>query len=123
MLYLGIGMLFPVFAGEGFGLAYLTSAASAGFLLGAPFAAAVVGRASRRWNSLTGSTLSMLCGSVVLFTFGVVWLHYAAGHATWGESLMKGWLAFLPVDLAKIVLISMIYTGTRRFWPAEREAR
>lgn len=116
-LYLGLGMAFPVYAGEGYGFAYLATAASAGFLIGAPFAAAVVGRASRRWNSLTGSTLAMLLGSLTLFSFGVTWLHFAAGHATWSESIVKGWLAFLPVDLAKILLVSLIYTGTRRFWP------
>lgn len=121
LLYLGIGMLFPVFAGEGYGFAYLASAASAGFLVAAPLAAAVVGRVSRRFNSLTGSTIAMLLGSLTLFSVGVTWLHFAAGHATWGESIVKGWLAFLPVDLAKILFVSLLYTGTRRFWPGRAE--
>ena len=116
-LYLSLGMFFPVFASEGHGWLYFTSAVSAGFLIGAPLAAAVIGRASRNWNSLFGSTLAMLMGSAVFFTCGVVWYHYAAGHATWWESVQKGWLAFAAVDLAKILIISMIYTGTRRFFP------
>jgi biotin transport system substrate-specific component len=56
----------------------------------------------------------MIGGSLILFTLGVSWLHFAAGHTTWFESIDKGWLRFIPVDLAKIILVSMIYSGTRR---------
>jgi biotin transport system substrate-specific component len=115
LLYLSLGLFFPVYAGDGFGPAYLFGAVSAGYLLAAPLSAAVIGLLSRRWNSLTGSTLSLLAGSLVLFTVGVVWLHYAAGHATWLESIDKGWLRFVPVDLAKVLFVSLAYTGTRRF--------
>lgn len=113
LLYLTLGLFMPVYAGEGYGMAYLMSAASAGYLFGYPFSAAVIGALSRRWNSLTGSTLSMIAGSLVLFTTGVLWLHYAAGHGTWLESIDKGWIRFIPVDAAKIVLVSILYTGTR----------
>lgn len=115
VLYLTLGLFAPVYAGDGHGLGYLLGAVSAGYLLGYPLAAAVVGWLSRSWNSLTGSTLSMVVGSLVFFTTGVVWLHYTAGHATWMESIDKGFLRFIPVDLAKIVLLSMLYTGARRF--------
>ncbi|MEM8486767.1 MAG: biotin transporter BioY [Bacteroidota bacterium] len=116
LLYLAIGMFFPVFAGEGFGWAYLVAAASAGYLVGYPLAAALIGVLSRKWNSLTGSTLSIICGSLLMFTCGVIGLHYIAGHTTWMESIDKGWLRFIPVDLAKILFVSMIYTGTRRYF-------
>jgi len=114
LLYLTIGLFLPVFAGDGYGFAYLLSAASAGYLMGYPLAAAVVGLMSQRWNSLTGSTLSMIIGSFVVFTAGVIWLHFASGHATWFESIDKGWLRFIPVDIAKIVMVSILYTGSRR---------
>ncbi len=114
LLYIALGMFFPVFAGDGSGIDYLATAPSAGYLIGMPVTAAVVGLLSRRWNSLTGSTLSMVFGSVCLFTLGVVWLHYAAGHATWFESIDKGWLRFIPVDLAKVLFVSMVYTGARK---------
>ena len=114
LLYLALGMFLPVFAGEGYGFAYMFAAASTGYLIGYPVAAAVIGLFSKKWNSLTGSTVSMLAGSVCMFTFGVIWLHYAMGHVTWFESIEKGWLRFIPVDLAKVLLVSMIYTGTRR---------
>ncbi|CAN0520490.1 unnamed protein product [Laminaria digitata] len=115
LLYIAIGMFFPVFAGDGYGWAYLMTAASAGYLIGYPLAAALIGVLSKRWNSLTGSTLSIFCGSLLMFTCGVIGLHYIADHTTWLESIDKGWLRFIPVDLAKILFVSMLYTGTRRF--------
>lgn len=115
LLYITLGLFLPVYAGDGFGLAYFYAAASAGYLAAYPLAAAVTGALSRRLNTLTGSVLAMLGGSVVLFSVGVVWLHHAAGHATWAESLTRGWLWFLPADLAKILLMSFLYAGARRF--------
>ena len=115
LLYLTLGMFFPVFAGDGFGPAYLFGAVSAGYLLGMPLAATVIGRLSGRWNTLTGSLLSVIAGSLALFTVGVLWLHFAADHATWFESIDKGWLRFVVFDLAKILFVGLVYTGTRRF--------
>ncbi len=113
-LYLVLGLFLPVYAGDGYGPAYLFGAVSAGYLLAWPLVAAVVGAASRRWNTFAGSVLSVVLGSLVLFTCGVVWLHYAADHATWFESIDKGWLRFVLWDLAKILLVAGVYTGARR---------
>lgn len=113
-LYLLLGLFLPVYAGDGYGPAYLFGAVSAGYLLAYPFSAALTGLLSKRWNTLAGSTLAAAAGSLVLFAGGVVWLHYAAGHATWFESVDKGWLRFIPVDLAKIMCVSLLYSGTRR---------
>lgn len=114
LLYLTLGLFFPVFAGDGFGPAYLFGAVSAGYLIAAPVGAAVTGKLSERWNSLTGSTLAMAVGAVVVFAGGVIWLHYTAGHTTWMESLDKGFFRFIPVDLAKIIGVSLLYSGVRR---------
>lgn len=116
LLYLTLGLFFPVFAGGGFGPAYLLGAVSAGYLLAAPLSAGVIGWLSKRWNTFVGSVLSLLVGSAVLFTVGVVWLHFAADHATWFESIDKGWLRFIIFDLTKIALVGLIYTGTRRMF-------
>lgn len=115
LLYLTLGLFVPVYAGDGFGLSYFFASYSAGYLLAYPAAAALVGVLSRRWNALSGSMLCMLAGSLVIFTLGVTWLHFAAGHATWLESIEKGWLRFVPVDLAKILFVAFVYSGTRRF--------
>ena len=113
LLYLALGLVFPVYAGDTFGPAYLFGAITAGYLLAYPLSAALVGLLSKRWNALSGSVLSLIAGSVVLFALGVTWYHYAAGHATWFESIEKGWLRFIPVDLAKILFVALLYTGTR----------
>ena len=114
LLYLMLGFFFPVFAGDGFGPAYLFGAVTAGYLLAYPISSAVIGRLSQRWNTLTGSMLALLAGSAILFTLGVAWLHFTAGHATWLESIDKGWLRFIIFDLAKILCVGLLYTGTRR---------
>lgn len=113
LLYLTVGMFLPVFAGDGHGVSYLLGAVSAGYLLAYPFAAAVVGALSTRWRSLSGSTLSMLAGSAIIFTLGVTWLHFAADHASWMESIDKGWLRFVAIDLLKILSVGLLYSGTR----------
>ena len=114
LLYLLVGLFLPVYAGDGVGFAYFYAAASAGYLLAFPLVAAMVGYLSERWNTLSGSVLSMMGGSLVLFTCGVLWLHFATGHVTWIESRVKGWIAFLPVDLAKVLFVGLLYSGTRR---------
>lgn len=116
LLYLTLGLFFPVFAGDGFGPAYLFGAVSAGYLLAAPLSAGVIGWLSKRWNTFAGSVLCLLVGSAVLFTVGVIWLHFAADHATWFESIDKGWLRFIVFDLTKIALVGLVYTGTRRLF-------
>lgn len=117
LLYVVVGLFMPVYAGDGFGPAYLFGAVSAGYLLAYPIAAAIIGYVSKRYDGLSGSFVSMMAGSLILFTLGVTWLHFAAGHTTWFESIDKGWLRFLPVDLAKILLVSLFYQGTRSLTP------
>ena len=114
ILYLSLGMFLPVFAGPGYGAAYLLAAASGGYALAFPVVALVSGKLSENWNSLGGSILSLVCSSLILFSIGVTWLHFAVGHETWFESIDKGWLRFIPVDLAKIFLVGLVYSGLRR---------
>jgi biotin transport system substrate-specific component len=114
LIYLTAGLFLPVFAGEGTGLMYLIGAASGGYLLAYPVAAALVGYLSRDWKSVAGAGLSAVAGAVVIFTIGVVWLHYAAGHATWMESIDRGFLRFIAIDAAKIMFVGLLYSGSRR---------
>lgn len=113
-LYLILGLFLPVYAGGESGPDILLFGVTAGYLLGFPVAAAMAGAISSRWNSTTGSAISVLAGSICLFACGVTWLHFAAGHATWFESIDRGWLRFIPADLAKILLVALLYSGTRR---------
>ena len=119
LLYLIAGLFLPVYAGGESGPAILFFGVTAGYLFGFPVAAAVSGVVSNRLNGLFGSVLSLLAGSVSLFACGVIWLHFFADHTTWFESIDKGWLRFIPMDLAKILLVGLIYSGTRRFFRKE----
>jgi len=114
LLYVGLGLFFPVFAGSGYGPEYLLGAVSAGYLVSYPLSAAVIGALSKRWKSFSGSTLATLTGAVITFTIGVVWLHYAAGHGTWMESIDKGFLRFAVIDALKVLAVGGLYTGSRR---------
>ncbi|MFP4228620.1 MAG: biotin transporter BioY [Salinivenus sp.] len=113
LLYLGLGLFLPVFAGDGYGPSYLFGIASAGYLLSYPVAAAVIGALSEHWKSFAGSTLASLTGAAIIFTSGVVWLHFVADHATWMESIDKGFLRFVGIDLLKVIAVGLLYKGTR----------
>ena len=104
-----------MFAGDGYGVDYLFGAVSAGYLLSYPAAAAVIGALSKRWKTFSGSTLATVLGSALVFACGVVWLHYAAGHGTWMESIDKGFLRFIAIDLLKVIGVGLLYSGTRAF--------
>ncbi len=114
LLYLALGLVLPVYAGGEYGFSYWLAAPSAGYLLGMPLAALVAGHLSQRWNTLTGSLLSLVCGSLALFTCGVVWLHFAADHTTWMESLNKGFLRFVAIDAVKVLCVAFLYNQVRR---------
>lgn len=113
-LYLAAGLFLPVFASEAFGLEYLANAPSAGYLLSYPLVAALVGWLTVRWDSLVGSALAMMAGALLLFTCGVVWLHTAAGHATWWESIYRGAVLFVAWDLLKVWVVASGYAGLRK---------
>lgn len=115
-LYLCLGLFFPVFAGEGFGMDYIFTRISSGYLLSFPFVAALIGRLSRHTESIIGRFIAVEIGSLLLFCSGVIWLHYAAEHPSWWHSIQNGWLKFLPVDLLKIAIVIMLYT----FFPGKK---
>jgi biotin transport system substrate-specific component len=113
-LYLAAGLVLPVFAGGASGLGYLASSASAGYLLAYPLVALLVGRLTDERRGFLASAVTMTLGAMLLFTVGVVWLHVAAQHATWTESIVKGALLFIGWDLAKVWLVAGGYAGLRR---------
>ncbi len=112
-LYLLLGLVLPVYAGGGSGAAHLVGA-TGGYLLAFPLVALVAGAVTETTRTLPRAALALLCGSAVLFTCGVVVLHTVAGHATWAESVVGGWLNFVPWDLAKIAAVAGTYAAARR---------
>lgn len=115
VLYLLLGMVFPVYAGDGHGLTYLMTATSAGYLLGMPLSAYIIGRIARHTSGFFGGVIAISAGSFVLFTCGVIWLHFMAMHSNWWYSIEVGWLRFVGFDAAKILTVSLIYGGLRRW--------
>lgn len=113
-LYLAAGLVLPVFAGAGQGLDYFATAPSAGYLLAYPLVALLIGRLTDERRGFLASGLATVAGSVLLFSVGVTWLHFAAAHASWTESIVKGWLMFVVWDLAKVWLVAGGYTGLRK---------
>lgn len=114
LLYLSLGLFLPVYAGDGYGIAYLLAASSVGYLIAFPFVAALVGWISSEDRGFKQSLLSIVAGSLLLFAFGVTFLHFALGDASWMTSIEKGWLRFIPADLAKIMLVAVLYQGSRK---------
>ncbi len=115
VLYLCLGMVFPVYAGTGHGLTYLMSATSTGYLLGMPVSAFVIGRIAGHASSFFRGVFALFVGSILLFTCGVIWLHFAAMHVDWWYSIEIGWLRFIGFDVAKILTVSLVYGGLRRW--------
>jgi biotin transport system substrate-specific component len=116
ILYLTMGLFLPVYAGGEMGTEYLFSSVTAGYLLAFPIAALITGLLSQDFNSLVGAMIVLFAASTFVFITGAVWLHFAAEHATWGESLTKGWFRFIPIDLAKIFFVSSTYAVLRRIF-------
>ncbi len=112
-LYLALGLVLPVYAGGASGAAHLLGA-SAGYLFAFPVVAFVTGAITRRNRGGGRSILALVAGSLVLFTMGVVGLHVVAGHESWADSVVNGWLRFVPWDLTKIALVGSVYAAARR---------
>lgn len=112
-LYLLLGLVLPFYAGGAAGAAHLVGA-SAGYLLAFPLVAFLVGDLTESRRTFGRSLVALAAGSALLFACGVTVLHIVAGHATWAESVVNGWLRFVPWDLAKITLVGAGYAIARR---------
>jgi len=76
-----------------------------GYLWGFVVASAVVGRlADRGWDRVVWSAIpTMVIGEVIIFAFGLPWLHHALGVG-WGTTLSYGLWPFLAGDTLKLVI-------------------
>lgn len=105
--YLALGVVgMPVFAGAVSGIAPLIGP-TGGYLVGFSAAAYLVGLLSERgWDRKPWSTaVSMIIGNAVIYALGVLWLAYYVG---WGKVLLTGVLPFIPGDIIKIGLATML---------------
>ena len=94
----------PFFAQGAHGLAKLTGP-TGGYLIGMLFASLLVGAlAGRRWDQKLRSALpAMLLGDIVIFSFGLYWLH-AYTHQGWAWTFAAGFTPFLIGEALKIAI-------------------
>jgi biotin transport system substrate-specific component len=112
--YLLIGIAgVPVFAHQGAGLARLTGA-TGGYLVGMLLATYLVGYLSgRKWDQrLQTSIFTMLAGSVVTFTFGLIWLH-SYTDKSWSWTINAG---LTPFILGEVIKIGIAGTSLPVIW-------
>ena len=94
----------PVFAGGGSGLFW--TMASGGYLIGYVPAAFVVGLLTERgWNKGTWVLVAMLAGNMVLYVPGLIQLAFWVG---WDRTLALGLYPFIPGDLVKLYIASLV---------------
>ena len=110
----------PVFAGASFGLEKITGA-TGGYLIGMLVATYLLGLlANRRMDQRFLTALpSMLCGSVIIFSFGLIWLHYFTGQ-DWAWTINAGLTPFIVGEVLKITIAGSALPIVWRFVNAKR---
>jgi len=108
LLYLLIGLIgIPVFSGFSGGISKLAGP-TGGYLLGFLFMAIISGYFIERFPKKRGmAILGMILGTIITYLFGTLWLSYQT-NATFMQGLTLGVFPFIPGDLAKIILASIL---------------
>ena len=110
----------PVFAGGSFGVEKITGA-TGGYLIGMLVATYILGLlANRRMDQRFLTALpSMLSGSVIIFSFGLIWLHYFTGK-DWAWTINAGFTPFIIGEVLKITIAGTALPVVWRFIHARR---
>ena len=104
-LYLLAGIAgVPVFAGASFGIGKITGA-TGGYLIGMLIATYVLGLLAKQRldQKFLTSLPSMLFGSVIIFSFGLMWLHHFTGK-DWSWTISAGFTPFIVGEILKIAI-------------------
>lgn len=65
-------------------------------------------------------TAASVIGVLVIDILGMIWLKVTSGDAySWGAAFSMGFLAFLPLDLVKAVVVVQIIPAFKRVMPQE----
>ena len=118
LLYLAMGLILPVYASHGSGVATIATVkdgglvlgASGGYLLGFIFASALVGRlAELGWDRrVVGALGAMILGNLVIYAIGLPWL-MAATHHDVAWTIANGLTPFLLGDALKLALAAGLF--------------
>lgn len=113
-LYLVLGLVLPVFAGAVYGFEYFFTVPSAGYVLAFPIMAAVVGRIAETAEHEGTVFGASMVGMLVTYAMGVTVLYVVMGYESVWVAVMRGVVPFVPVDVAKMGGITLLYGGIRR---------
>ena len=107
-LYLVAGWFLPIYAGGNSG--FFWNLASGGYLVGYIAAAFIVGfLCERGWDRKVWILLAMLAGNVALYIPGLIQLSFFVPE---GKTLELGLYPFIPGDLVKILMASLLIPGS-----------
>ena len=114
IVYLFIGLVgLPVFSGFSGGFPKLFGP-TGGYLIGFIFMAFISGIFIDKFsNKIYMCFLGMVLGTIVTYIFGSAWLAYEA-HIGFNKALAVGVLPFIPGDIVKIVIASLIGPQIRK---------
>jgi biotin transport system substrate-specific component len=114
IVYLFIGLVgLPVFSGFSGGFAKLIGP-TGGYLIGFAFMAFISGIFIDKFSSkIYMCFLGMVLGTIVTYILGTAWLAYET-KMTFNAALYAGVIPFIPGDLAKMVIASLIGPQIRK---------
>ena len=116
LLLVALGL--PLLAGGRGGLGVFFTP-SAGFLIGFPFAAFVIGWLTERYDATLSLgkliAINVLGGIVVLYAFGIVGMSIIGQLSLAGAAVVS--MVFLPGDLAKAVVAGLVARGVHQALP------
>jgi biotin transport system substrate-specific component len=115
LLYMLVGIAgAPVYADHDHGW-HVFVGASGGYIVGFVVAAALTGYlAERGWDRRFSTSVTvMLTGNVVIYVFGLLWLHHHL-NVSWDKALEYGLYPFVPGDIFKLYLAAAALPGAWR---------
>jgi len=106
----GLGL--PVFAGGKGGIAILLGP-TGGYLIGFLPAVFIIGFISEKFKQrFSYDIIAMLCGTVVIYAFGVIQLKIVLGK-TWMVTMALGVFPFIIFDIVKVVAAAVTAKAVR----------
>ena len=106
----GLGL--PVFAGGKGGIAILLGP-TGGYLIGFLPAVFIIGFISEKFKQrFSYDIIAMLCGTVVIYAFGVIQLKIVLGK-TWLVTMALGVIPFIFFDIVKVVAAAVTAKAVR----------
>jgi len=115
LLYMLVGIAgAPVYADQKHGWDVFVGS-TGGYIVGFVVAAALVGwLAERGWDRRFSTSVSvMLTGTVVIYAFGLLWLHHNL-DVSWATALEYGLYPFVAGDVIKLYLAALALPGAWR---------